>query len=101
MTFAFLPSNHAVPVTSASPLAGNGAVRSVSSQEMMGGKTWKAAKVEGECVESKMQVSGQAKKHIRVLVVDDHEIVRKGLCALLNEQDDFEVVGQASGGNVA
>ena len=101
MTFAFLPSNHAVPVTPASPLSGNDPVMSVSPQEMMGGRTWKVAKVEGERVESKMQVSGQAKKRIRVLVVDDHEIVRKGLCALLNEQDDFEVVGQAANGNVA
>src|SRR5260370_34866238 len=40
-------------------------------------------------------------KPIRVLVVDDHEIVRKGLCTMLGEQDDFEVVGQASSGNLA
>jgi DNA-binding NarL/FixJ family response regulator len=32
---------------------------------------------------------------IRVLVVDDHEVVRKGLCTLLAEEHDFEVVGQA------
>ena len=101
MTFAFLPSHHAVPVTPASSLPGNGAAMSVPAQEMMGGVTWEAAKVEGEHRESKMQVSGQAKKRIRVLVVDDHEIVRKGLCALLNEQDDFEVVGQAGSGNLA
>ena len=101
MTFAFLPSHYAVPMTPASSLTGNGDARSVPAQEMMGGVTWEAAKVERERVESKMQVSEQAKKRIRVLVVDDHEIVRKGLCALLNEQDDFEVVGQAANGNVA
>lgn len=38
---------------------------------------------------------------IRVLVVDDHEIVRKGLCAMLSEQDDFMVIGQASTGSAA
>ncbi|HZS76617.1 MAG TPA: response regulator transcription factor [Ktedonobacteraceae bacterium] len=38
---------------------------------------------------------------IRVLVVDDHEIVRRGLCSMLGEQEDFEVVGQAGSGNTA
>ena len=38
---------------------------------------------------------------IRVLVVDDHEVVRKGLCTMLSEQEDFEVVGQAATGNAA
>ena len=101
MTFAFLPSHHAVPVTPASPVLGNDSKTPISAQEMMGGTTREAAKVGGERIESKMQVPDQAKKRIRVLVVDDHEIVRKGLCTLLNEQDDFEVVGQAASGNVA
>lgn len=35
---------------------------------------------------------------IRVLVVDDHEVVRKGICAILDEQEDFQVAGQASDG---
>jgi NarL family two-component system response regulator LiaR len=39
-----------------------------------------------------------ALKPIRVLVVDDHAIVRKGLRALLTEIDDFEVVGEAEDG---
>ena len=34
----------------------------------------------------------------RLLVVDDHEIVRQGLVNLLQEQDDFVVVGEASDG---
>lgn len=38
---------------------------------------------------------------IRVLVVDDHEVVRKGICTALNEENDFEVVGEASTGNAA
>lgn len=36
---------------------------------------------------------------VRVLVVDDHEIVRKGIIAYLQTEDDIEVVGQASSGN--
>ena len=34
-------------------------------------------------------------KPIRVLIVDDHEIVREGLQTLLSEETDFEVVGVA------
>jgi len=101
MTFAFLPSHHAVPVTPASSVPDNGSKMPISAPETMGGTTWEAAKVREERRESKMPIPEQAKKRIRVLVVDDHEIVRKGLCALLNEQDDFEVVGQAASGNVA
>lgn len=35
---------------------------------------------------------------IRVLIVDDHSIVRKGVRALLKEIEDIEVVGEASDG---
>ena len=38
---------------------------------------------------------------IRVLVVDDHEIVRRGIRALLAENDDIEVVGEAADGLAA
>jgi NarL family two-component system response regulator LiaR len=38
---------------------------------------------------------------IRVLVVDDHAIVRKGTRALLAEIEDIEVVGEASDGQEA
>lgn len=38
---------------------------------------------------------------IRVLIVDDHAIVRKGLQALLTEIDDIEVVGEAGDGQEA
>jgi NarL family two-component system response regulator LiaR len=35
---------------------------------------------------------------IRVLVVDDHEVVRRGIRALLGEIEDIEVVGEAGNG---
>ena len=38
---------------------------------------------------------------IRVLVVDDHTIVRDGICALLALAGDIEVVGEAANGNEA
>jgi DNA-binding NarL/FixJ family response regulator len=42
-----------------------------------------------------------AEESIRVLVVDDHEIVRRGLLAFLDNEPDIEVVGQAGGGAAA
>ncbi len=38
---------------------------------------------------------------IRVLVVDDHAVVRRGLLAFLDGEPDIEVVGDAAGGNEA
>ena len=35
-------------------------------------------------------------KPIRVFLLDDHEVVRRGLATLLESVDDFEVVGEAS-----
>jgi DNA-binding NarL/FixJ family response regulator len=35
---------------------------------------------------------------IRVLVVDDHEVVRRGLLAFLESEPDIDVVGDAAGG---
>jgi DNA-binding NarL/FixJ family response regulator len=38
---------------------------------------------------------------IKVMLVDDHQLVRAGLAALLATADDLEVVGQAGDGRVA
>jgi len=35
---------------------------------------------------------------IRVLVADDHPVVRQGLCTMLEIESDFEVVGRAADG---
>jgi len=38
---------------------------------------------------------------LRILVADDHEIVRRGLCALLQKREGWEVCGEASNGREA
>ncbi|MCJ7615829.1 MAG: response regulator transcription factor [Desulfobacterales bacterium] len=40
-------------------------------------------------------------KKIRVLLADDHDMVREGLCRILEETDDISVVGQADNGLAA
>ena len=42
-----------------------------------------------------------SESRVRVLIVDDHAIVRKGIRALLSEADGFEVVGEADNGQEA
>jgi DNA-binding NarL/FixJ family response regulator len=41
------------------------------------------------------------KAAIRVLLADDHELVREGLRMLLEQEEDFEVVGEAGDGDEA
>ena len=38
---------------------------------------------------------------IRILIADDHAVVRMGLAALLSTKKDFEVVGQSRNGEIA
>ncbi len=38
---------------------------------------------------------------IRILIADDHTIVRQGLARLLEDQPDLEVVGEATNGQAA
>ncbi len=38
---------------------------------------------------------------IRVVIADDHELFRRGLADLLNEESDIEVIGEASNGQEA
>jgi len=37
-------------------------------------------------------------KPIQILIVDDHEIIRRGLSALLKTNTDFELIGEAANG---
>lgn len=40
-------------------------------------------------------------KPIRVMLVDDHEMIREGLRTIINAQEDLHVVGEASDGHIA
>ena len=37
-------------------------------------------------------------ERIRVLIAEDHTVVREGICALIEARPEMEVVGQASDG---
>src|SRR5438067_9163806 len=39
--------------------------------------------------------------HMKILLADDHNVLRKGLRRILEEQPDLEVVGEASDGRQA
>ncbi|MBV9690005.1 MAG: response regulator transcription factor [Ktedonobacteraceae bacterium] len=51
--------------------------------------------------ETDAQEKDEQPRRIRILLVDEHEVVRKGLCAMLKEEADFELAGQASSGDAA
>jgi DNA-binding NarL/FixJ family response regulator len=44
------------------------------------------------------RVNGPGPAGLRLLIVDDHPIVRNGLAGMLSSQRDFEVVGEAADG---
>ncbi|MCE5231143.1 PAS domain S-box protein [bacterium] len=52
-------------------------------------------------LEATIQNLSEGKGRTRVLLVDDHEILREGMVALLHEYPDMEVIGEASDGILA
>jgi DNA-binding NarL/FixJ family response regulator len=96
MTSAFFPSYDAIsPAMLAQTMGGD---------EAMPDPAPVVKDDSGEGVKEKQQDEEQAQRPhipIRVVVVDDHEVVRRGICAALGDEKDFEVVGQASSGNAA
>jgi DNA-binding NarL/FixJ family response regulator len=47
------------------------------------------------------KAKGSMKKMIRVLVVDDHPVLRRGIKTILEKAEDIEVVGEAGDGRAA
>ncbi len=45
--------------------------------------------------------TGDARRRIRVLLVDDHIVMRQGLAGLLREAPDIDIIGEASEGETA
>src|ERR1700688_3700614 len=43
----------------------------------------------------------EKRSSLRILVADDHESVRKGVCVILGTRDDIEVCGEAANGREA
>lgn len=54
----------------------------------------------GQTVEKTHSFHAHSEK-IRILLADDHKMVREGFCHILNSQLDFEVVGEAEDGKQA
>ena len=50
--------------------------------------------VMGEGLCRQMKGVDEMKKSIRLLIADDHMVVRQGLCAFLSSEPDVEVVGE-------
>jgi DNA-binding NarL/FixJ family response regulator len=67
-----------------------------SAQESRGCGDAEAEETEPVVATGTLPILRSSASPIRVLVVDDHEVVRRGICTLLEEENDFEIVGQAS-----
>ena len=52
-------------------------------------------------MELNSQENGTARKIIRIVVADDHDLMRDGLAAMFEDHPGFEVVGQAKDGQEA
>ncbi len=52
-------------------------------------------------VDSSSTQAGPATLHVRVLVVDDHSLLRTGVANIINQEPDLEVVAEAANGRDA
>jgi DNA-binding NarL/FixJ family response regulator len=48
---------------------------------------------------NKLKTKGERMEEIKILIADDHKMVREGLKALLSSQPDFTIIGEASDGH--
>src|SRR6185437_14133730 len=55
------------------------------------------------CITQKIAAKADGGRHmgIRVLLADDHELVRHGLCKILDQQQDIEVIAEVGDGQAA
>src|SRR5262249_10778007 len=56
--------------------------------------------IAGECLELDQAMTSSANR-IRILIVDDHPILREGIAALLASEPDMHLVAQGSNGHEA
>jgi DNA-binding NarL/FixJ family response regulator len=70
--------------------------------EQMDAEDYLAKPIEPGALATRAQsILERAQKRIRVLIVDDHSVVRDGIQSVLELQNDIEVVGQAENGKEA
>jgi DNA-binding NarL/FixJ family response regulator len=50
---------------------------------------------------SKVSPHGVWEEFLRILIADDHEAVRKGVCTILSAREDVEICGEAENGKEA
>src|SRR6195256_1049579 len=50
---------------------------------------------------AKSGMAGEADRPIRVLCVDDHPLIRKGIASILGNEPDMQLVGEAENGKEA
>lgn len=50
---------------------------------------------------SQAGLANKTKKQIRILIVDDHPVVRKGIVSCLTQVPRFQIIGEAANGNEA
>ena len=101
------PCKHGAPATGR--FAEGFGIRSVRERvEELGGHLEIVPTASGTTVRATMPIAprqkstnGEAKAKARLLLVDDHEIVRHGLTSLLNGVEGFEICGEASTGEEA
>jgi two-component system, NarL family, nitrate/nitrite response regulator NarL len=60
--------------------------------------TSRLSKVPAAKPQEQVRGNGSAQRHIRILLVDDHPVVRKGISSCLVSHSHFEVVGEAADG---
>lgn len=54
-----------------------------------------------DCTTSKGKVPNRFPMRVKVFTADDHPIFRRGLCDIIGEEEDLQLVGQASSGDEA
>ena len=89
----------AIPATSASSRCAAAPPRSAAQltiTSVLGRGT--VVRVEAPAAVDALRMAADPNGPIRVLVVDDHAVVRRGLLAFLESEPDLEVVGDAAGG---
>ncbi len=81
-----------ITLTAPSPAAGDAAGRAPAERDLT---------ISLSTTPQRIAHAGETENKIRVVLVDDHIVMRQGLARLLQEAPDMEIVGEASDGEAA